>query len=192
MTNRTTVAWLFVILIPLIPVFILYYFFQNQNYFELTESRFGIYALGPIAAYVGLVLVGWYAYMRLERTGRLISPYFRELLGEWEMESTSTHKTVGKGKFQIDDKDGKLGISGNWQEGGVDIAQWESEFTGLRDHTLYIYYEMRQTKEGDYKNLEGMCRLNFGSKPITEMKGIWSVIGEEFTHGRMTCKKVSR
>jgi hypothetical protein len=26
MTNRTIVAWLFVILIPLIPVFILYYF----------------------------------------------------------------------------------------------------------------------------------------------------------------------
>jgi hypothetical protein len=189
MINRTLFAWVFVIMIPLIPVILLYLFFQNQNYFELKDPTLGIYALGPIAAYIGLVIIGWRIFRELEKSGRLESPYFQQLLGEWEMESKSIHASAGKGNFNIDDKGGELVITGSIRENGEEYAQWNSEIAYLRDRYLYIYYNMEQLKEEGPTNLKGMCRLCILNIPVKEMEGQWTIVGESYTAGEMRCRK---
>jgi hypothetical protein len=138
MNNRTLFAWVFVLLIPLIPVVSLYLFFQNQNYFEIKDAERGIYALGPIAAYFGLVLTGWQIFRGLEKSGQSNNPYSKELLGEWEMESKSIHGTKGSGKFQIDEKNGELVVVGSMRELGEEFAQWNSEIASVKG-VLYIF-----------------------------------------------------
>jgi hypothetical protein len=189
MRNRNIFAWVFVILIPLIPVILLYLFFQSQNYFELRDPRLGIYALGPIAAYVGLVIIGWQIFRGLEKSGRLESPYFQQLLGEWEMESKSIHETEGTGNFNIDEKDGKLVVTGIMRENGEEYAQWNSEIACLRNRFLYIYYDMEQLKGEGHIILKGMCRLSIQEIPVKEMEGQWYIVGENYTAGEMKCKK---
>ncbi len=189
MNNRTLYAWIFVLLVPLVPVVLLYLFFQNQNYFELKDAATGIYALGPIAAYIGLVLIGWRIYSGLEKSGRFESPYLKELLGEWEMTSKSVHGTKGSGQFQIDEENGQLNVTGSMREEGQDFAQWKSEIASLKDRTLYIYYTMSQLKGASHIDLNGMCRLSIARRPIKEMEGQWYIVGEDYTAGEMKCNK---
>ncbi len=58
-------VWSVLLLLPLIPVFLLYAFFEGQNYFELQQTAKGIVATGPIAAYVFIVGLGWRIYLKL-------------------------------------------------------------------------------------------------------------------------------
>ena len=60
-----TKTWCLIVLIPLIPVVLLYLLFERQNYFELHDAAKGVVAVGPIAAYVVIVSLAYRIYFKI-------------------------------------------------------------------------------------------------------------------------------
>lgn len=189
MTRRTLWSWVLLIVLPLIPVILLYAFFSRQNYFELKDAAKGVVAVGPIAAYVVIVGLGLEAMLRLEREGRSTSPLLEEMVGEWTITSKSIHDTPGQGKCYIENDRGHLVINGELSENGRNLGTWTSEMTLLKEHNLYIFYTLTQLKEGGNKKFDGVCTLTFGSPPVNEMRGTWIIVGERDMAGEITLKK---
>jgi hypothetical protein len=179
MKRFTLGTWIALLILPLIPVVILYAVFAGQNYFELRYAAKGIVALGPIAAYVAIVWLGWRLLLSLEREGRYFSPLADAVAGEWEIASESTHHTLGTGNCTIVNDRGILTISGDLSEEGSNVASWRSEIAVVKGNMLYIYYSLTQIRSGGRELYNGMCTLQFGAAPVDEMKGIWIVAGGE-------------
>ena len=186
MGKVTLRAWILLILLPLIPVIVLYIFFAGQNYFELKDAAKGIVAVGPIAAYVAIVLLGWKAMIELSKEGRSSNPQLNELTGEWILNSKSIHDTLGGGDCFIENNQGALTITGNLSENGRNLGTWQSEMTLVKDHNLYIFYSMTQVKGTGSLKLDAMCTLIFGPAPVKQMTGTWIVIGMSDRAGQMT------
>lgn len=186
MTRVTLRAWILLLLLPLIPVIVLYMVFAGQNYFELQDTARGIVAVGPIAAYVAIVILGWKAMVGIEKEGRSSSPLHDELIGQWNLKSKSIHDTPGEGNCFIENDHGMLVISGNLSENGENLGTWKSEMTLVKDHNLYIFYTMTQIKETGSEKLDGICTLTFGAPPVNQMQGTWIVVGVSEMAGEMT------
>jgi hypothetical protein len=184
-------TWAVLLLLPAAPVILLYAFFARQNYFELTDQARGIVAVGPIAAYVGLVLVGWRIYLRISATLSPPHPALRHLLGDWTLKSISARGNIGEGKCQISSVQGRLSLSGDFVENGVYIGSWSSEIAQLKDNRLHMVYTLRELKKGEMRTIDCLCTLSFGSPPISQMTGIWIVAGQKDRVGNVTYTKTT-
>ena len=189
MSKRTIWAWVLIILLPLVPVVLLYAFFSNQNYFELKEAAKGIVATGPIAAYVAIVALGWKVMADLDREGTPSVELMDELKGEWSMKSKSIHDTVGQGNWFIDVERGRLVINGDLSENGENVGQWSSEMAQVKENKLYVFYSLTQVKDEENVKLDGICTLSFGASPVKTMQGIWIIVGKGKAAGELTLTK---
>ena len=191
MTKVTLRAWILLLLLPLIPVVVLYIVFAGQNYFELKDAARGIVAVGPIAAYVAIVMLGWRAMVGIQKEARSSNPLPDELSGERIFKSQSIHDTPRKGNCFIENDLGALVITGNLSENGENLGTWKSEMTLVKDHNLYIFYTMTQIKDAGSKKLDGICNLTFGAPPINQMQGTWIVVGVSEMAGEMTLTRAN-
>jgi hypothetical protein len=189
MMKRTLWAWVLLIVLPLIPVILLYAFFSRQNYFELKDAAKGIVAIGPIAAYVVIVGLGLEAMLRIEREGRNSNHLLENVTGEWTIESKSLHGTPGRGRCYMENDRGRLVVNGELSENGMNLGTWQSEITMLKEHNLYIFYTLTQVKDTGSDKFDGICTLSFGSPPTNEMRGTWIVVGEKDRAGEITFKR---
>ncbi|HKQ53288.1 MAG TPA: hypothetical protein VJT74_13020 [Pyrinomonadaceae bacterium] len=169
--------WSLLLLLPLVPVVLLYLLFEKQNYFELQETAKGILAAGPIAAYVGLVLVAWKIYLRISPMFVAVNAQLDQICGDWLFESTSRSGNTRVGDCYIRNERGQLVINGNFKNGDKTVGTWECELAGLRGNNLLMVYTLREIKEGKSDNLYGLVQVPFGEATASEMTGIWTVIG---------------
>ncbi|HLP48830.1 MAG TPA: hypothetical protein VK469_23015 [Candidatus Kapabacteria bacterium] len=190
MTKRTIWSWVLVIVVPLIPVILLYAIFSRLNYFELKDTARGIVAIGPIAAYFVFLCFDLGAMMKLSKiTDFSISEKIvNEIKGQWVTESKSIHGNHGSGECSIQSVNGQLVINGHMTENTEIYGSWESKITAMKENKLYIIYSLDQVRE-ENNRLDGVCILICDPSPINEMRGKWTVIGKERMTGEITFKK---
>ena len=92
--------WILIQLVPLIIMFIIYFFFAQQNFFHIEGLWKGVIASGPIAAYVFLTWIGFRYFKDLAATFDPQDDY-RDLLGTWELLSQSEKTTQATGRCEI-------------------------------------------------------------------------------------------
>jgi hypothetical protein len=83
--------WILIQVVPLIVMFVIYFFFAQQNFFQIEGLWKGIIASGPIAAYIFLTWIGFRYFKDLAATFDPQDDY-RDLLGSWELVSQSEKK----------------------------------------------------------------------------------------------------
>jgi hypothetical protein len=189
--NDTLKSWFVLYLIPLAPVIALYWFFNNQNYFNLTDTSKGLVATGPIAAYIFLVGLGWNIYSNINKTLSPVNKTIKTLVGDWDLESVSGHNTVRKGTCKIRDDKGSLKITGNFISDGKSIGDWESEMVKVDPTKLAFSYELSELDGSTLVRSDGICSLQFGASPVSEMKGTWILIGKGNAAGTITYTRIS-
>lgn len=129
-------AWILLLLLPLVPVALLYWFFGEQNYFELQDTARGIVALGPIAAYVALVGIGWRLFASVESTLDPRHSALPHLPGEWAIESISRHGTTYKGTARIRCSGARISLDGDFYKDGSRVGAWESRANTVHLETI--------------------------------------------------------
>jgi hypothetical protein len=184
-------VWSVLLLLPLIPVFLLYAFFEGQNYFELQQTAKGIVATGPIAAYVFIVGLGWRIYLKLIKETLSASPALEELPGHWKFRSISSHGTAREGNCYISNERGRLVLNGDFQEDGKQAGLWNSEVTQIKGNKLIVVYSLQELKEGKPVKFDGLSTVSFGAPPVSRMRGIWIVVGEADMSGSIEYTRVS-
>jgi len=191
MTGLIVKVWSILLLLPMIPVVLLYTFFAGQNYFELKDAARGMVAVGPIAAYVTLVLIGWRIYMKVSKTFSSSEPALNDLPGKWYFTARSGHGTTREGNCMIENVLGHLVISGDFRENGEHVGNWTSEMTHLKGNNLYMVYTLEELKAGKIERVDGLCRLSFGTLPVSRMSGTWAVVGQEEMVGTVSYEKIT-
>lgn len=180
------VVWSVLILVPILPIFLLYVFFERKNFFNLQDLSKGIVASGPIAAYVALVLIGWQIYINVLASYSPQNPMTTYLEGDWEYRSNSFDGRISRvGNFYIRNDKGRLILSGDFRANGKRAGNWESEMVMLKENQLSFLYTLVELKEGEHQKTDGFCKITFGKCPVSEMSGIWVVIGEKGISGEI-------
>lgn len=168
MSTRQT-NWLFLILIPLLPVISLYWLFQTQNYFGLDGFWKGIVASGPIGAYLFMVWIGWQIFQGLER---------REipsgLLGEWDFATVHADPTHPKrrGHLLISLEHDDLQLRGDFWEGETFLGNIHSRFAAWRSGHLYFSYEYTTSYPTETQVVIGLAEVKYNQSQ-NELIGKW-------------------
>ena len=176
-------AWSIVLLLPVVPVSLIYLFFSGENYFELTDPAKGIVAVGPIAAYIGLVLIGWRIYSRMSKGFTLANPLVKDIVGSWHFEAHSAGGHLRKGVCTIKYEEGLIHMNGEFKVEDKHLGNWNSELAILKGGNMHIVYELKEINEEGIQTMEGVCTLTLGEKPIRRMSGVWAVVGKEGMSG---------
>lgn len=176
--------WSLVLLLPLIPVVFLYLLFEKQNYFELQDTARGIVAVGPIAAYIVLVLIALKVYQKISPSFLALNPDLDKLRGEWTFESTSKENNVRVGDCFIHNEKGQLVINGTFKDGNETVGNWESELAGFKENNLLMVYMLRDNETGE--NLYGLAQITISNPEAASMSGVWSVVGRDGLRGKIT------
>jgi hypothetical protein len=190
MKRRLMGVWLMLLFAPLVPVVILYFIFDQANYFKLEDAARGIVATGPIAAYVALVLVGVTVYRRLFNIAQVSSSALKQVKGQWTFVTTSAHETERAGRCTIDTVGGQLTVTGTFVQAGEPVGDWHSVMARLTDSELTVVYDLSEIRGGKAKGSQGLLTLYFDSKSVSPMKGRWVAVGESGAHGTITFSKV--
>ena len=169
--------WIVLLLLPMFPTVVFYVLFSQQNYFELQGFFKGVAATGPIAAYAFLVWLGWFIYQKITNISPIKSQVAEELTGRWEFESIPANNSKRKGICHVQYKKGTLIANGTIENNGKQAGQWSSIMTAVYENRLLVFYNWREIKGDKEYNFEGICSLIFGTAPINEMSGCWSVVG---------------
>lgn len=176
-------TWVLILLLPLVPVVLLYMLFEKQNYFELQDTAKGIVAVGPIAAYVVIVGMATTIYSRISPSFAGLDPQLDEICGDWTFVSTSTGGNIRKGDCFIKKKGQQLVVTGTFNEGDNPVGGWNGELTGLRDNNFLMVYSLREI---GHENLYGLVRVPFSTATTQKMSGTWSVVGRSELEGTIT------
>lgn len=186
-------VWAVLLLLPVIPVVIFYAVFRDQNYFELKNAARGIVATGPIAAYVGLVLIGWSIYKRLSSLIFPIGPDEERFVGtSWDFSAISSHNTQRKGSFSFSiGGRGELNAAGNFQdsETGQEVGQWESTMARCKERQLEVLYDLDDMGKGALEKSTGVLSLSVDPRNPKRMSGTWVVLGKGEAFGTITCTR---
>jgi hypothetical protein len=186
-------VWIFLILVPMIPVGIFYAIFSDQNYFELENAGKGIVATGPIAAYFALVWLGARLYKGVSSDQPRLSDAEERLLGtSWDFNATSQHGSERKGSFTVTSaSDGGLELKGNFEMADeTQVGDWRSTMTRCEDGRLQILYDLSDSGKGAEERSTGMLSLHAKAVDPRQMSGRWVVLGRADAQGQMTCRKV--
>jgi hypothetical protein len=170
-------TWIAILLLPALPVIVFYVLFKEQNYFGLSGFFKGIVGIGPIAAYVFLVWIGYVILIRISKLPVLTNPAAKNLAGRWRFVSTSSHGVELQGTCYIKYERGLLTLNGVIEDSGKPVGQWNSVIATTYENRLLIQYYWREIKEGKEERLDGLCSFVFGDAPITEISGNWCGAG---------------
>lgn len=181
-------VWSILLLLPVIPVILLYWLFAELNYFELQNTVKGIVATGPIAAYVGIILIGSNIYRKMVATP---DQGLEDLVGNWTIVSASGTGAKGIGTCYIQYDRGELTISGDFRSEDLkESGTWHCEMVKMRNNRLLMAYTLQTIRNGEKDTLDGITILSFGNQPVTKMKGIWAIAGREKMSGTVEYTRV--
>jgi hypothetical protein len=181
-------VWSILLLLPLIPVIILYKLFASWIFFELQDTAKGLVASGPIAAYFGLIYAGWNIYKKM---GRPQDPLLDHLVGDWTIASASVNGPRGTGTCYIKNDGGELTISGDFQsQDNQETGNWHCEMVKVKNNRLLMAYSLTTVRKTVTDTLDGITILTFGNQPIKRMTGIWIVVGKENMSGSVVYTKI--
>jgi hypothetical protein len=169
-------SWSLVLLLPVVPVIALYLLFEKQNYFELHDTTKGLVAMGPIAAYVFMVGIGYRIYFKIAD----FDPRLDQLCGNWRFVSTSLGSHTRNGTCAITKVRQQLVVNGDFNEGGQIIGTWKGELTGVSNDNFLMVYSLRQPGT---EILYGLVTVPLGAATADSMSGIWSVVGKAELEG---------
>jgi hypothetical protein len=169
MLTRSQVNALGVLLVPLIPVVLLYLLFKDQNFFNLSgTSKYVFSAGGPIAAYTAIT---WFA-MREAR--KLWSNEANEAyVGQWDFAAKSPTGKSGNGTCTISEAGGDLKVNGTFKESNVPQTIWQAEFAIASGNRLVYLSELPTNTGGSFLNVVTLVVSKSDRRKITEMTGSW-------------------
>lgn len=186
--NQLIKVWSILLLLPLVPVILLYMFFADRNYFELQNTARGFVAMGPIAAYVALILIGWNIYKKM---GPAPDPSLDHLVGSWTINSTSVNGPHATGTCYINNDKGELTISGDFRsQDNQETGNWHCEMVKVKNNQLLMAYSLTTVRKTRSDTLDGITILTFGNRPVKRMTGTWIVVGKENMSGFVEYTKV--
>lgn len=189
MTSKLVSVWIALLLLPLLPVVILYVIFDQANYFKLEDTARGIVATGPIAAYVALVWLGWVIYKKVSNITVTSSAALKQVLGRWRFEAVSAHGTTRSGQCSITNPGGVITINGSFMENGQPVGDWRSQMAQLSDSELAVVYNLTEVRDGHEESSKALCTLHFDPESVSPMTGRWVVVGRDNAYGTVTYTK---
>jgi hypothetical protein len=190
MRRRLVGVWAVLLMLPALPVCAFYLIFADQNYFQLQNGARGIVATGPIAAYFGLVWLGWRIYNGISSVIPPMTQLEEDLVGtSWYFEATSFHGTHRTGTFRIRRENGShLIFSGSFEdETGNSLGSWESTMTQCNEGRLKVVYALEVVVGQKSQHSTGMLTLNPFTKDGRQFKGNWVVLGQREANGGLHC-----
>jgi hypothetical protein len=150
----------------LIPILILYWVFGAANFFDLKGWPLGVFAAGPIAAYVFIVYL---AFRMFRSTSEIVLDFrstdIARFLGQWDVESyTVTSGKRAHGSLNASQRRGQIAMNGlfNGDGGEWDIAEAASEFCYLDDDRgvfRMLYRLDRVDAKGRHQSDDCLCSL---------------------------------
>jgi hypothetical protein len=159
----------------------LYWFFAERNFFELHDTAKGIVATGPVAAYVGIMLMSWQIYKKL---GPPPNPTLKDLSGKWTFASSSMSGSTANGTCYIKSENGTLAITGTFTRADhAESGSWRCEMISVKDNTLRMAYTLTTVGKDETDTVDGITILTFGEPPVNTMTGIWVIAGKQNMSG---------
>jgi hypothetical protein len=177
MTVRTLGTWSTIVLLPLVPVLLLYWLFSDQNFFELKDAAKGIVATGPVAAYIFLVWTLWKIYPRVAALTGEVSPLQAKILGTWDFASMSGSGTKREGSCSISEQHGLLELSGNFVQDAKNVGSWESKMAQIDGQRFEVLYRLDEVSEDGPQQSTGVLSVHIDSDNLKQMTGNWMVLG---------------
>lgn len=184
--KASILVWTALLILPLLPVTLLYLLFRELNYFELTDTARGVATTGPIAAYIAVVWFGSRLFEQVVSITPVSVRSLRKLRGAWDFESKSSNNTLRKGTCDITLKFGLLEVAGTFSDAGRVVGSWNSVMTRVEENRMYMVYTLTEGKDGREELSRGVSTLSFDSSSITSMTGQWSLVGRESRLGSVT------
>jgi hypothetical protein len=112
--KKAIIGYASLVLIPMIPVFLLYWAFKDQNLLKLNGWSSYLFASGPIAAYVLIAYFGTKMFPDISNVvNKLSEEDLHYLTGCWSLQSTTLQsEKESTGKLKIIYHKGKLSFTG--------------------------------------------------------------------------------
>lgn len=174
--------WLFILLVPLIPVVLLYLLFDKQNYFQLQDVASGIFIVGPIGIYLVLVKFGSQIFLNLPEAPGISRKVLETLCGDWAFESISTNGHVRTGNCKIECVQDQLTLTGTFKDAGKTVGTWKSELAGVRENNFLLVYSLHQIGGGG-GTVYGLVQIPLIAVAHSRLEGTWNVVGEAGQEG---------
>ena len=174
-------------------MFVIYFFFAQQNFFQIEGLWKGIIASGPIAAYIFLTWIGFRYFKDLAATFDPQDDY-RDLLGSWELVSQSEKSTQAIGRCEITCPNKRLSLSGTFEEGAN--RTWFRSVRFCFPYGNRLFYCIR-ARFPDSDSFIGYVRLHVKRpsrrehKRVDDMVGDWVALGAQRKRGRISFKRVA-
>ncbi len=178
--------------ISLCPAVLLYLLFGNMNSAGMEwagsyGARFG----GPVAAFIGVLLILWKMYQ-----ANPLEPRLRRLEGNWEIESTSSgdgRKALSTTRVEL--QDGELRVTGGTffdvdaqGQRGKPIGQWTVEMAVSDGRRIKYFYSLEDRLSAMiWRGLVEMALENDAGQVFS---GNWQVLGGQRFHcGEISMRK---
>jgi hypothetical protein len=170
----------------LIPILILYLVFGAKNFFNLKGWPLGVFATGPIAAYVFMVYLGFRMFRNTtEILLDIRTADMADFVGRWEVESrTIPSGKMAHGSLIASQRRGQIAMNGLlYGDGGEwDVAEAASEFCYLdRDRGVFKMFYRLDNVDARGRHISGdcLCSLTLIDElsDALVMKGSWVQVG---------------
>jgi len=187
-------ALLTIVVVPLIPVVVLYLLFDRLNFFFLQDPSRTMVIFGPIGAYLVIMHLAFRYYLILSaKSGPDGSRVPKELLGVWTFKSTTnTSGKVATGDLNTTIKDGQLHLSVVLKgESDEPFAVATSDFCLYHENRLQFIYQIRGFDSDLKEAFLAECTCNAvraNDAPLT-LRGPWQRIGDGHEAGKVTMIK---
>ena len=179
--HRILWVYLMLVIIPMVPVMVLYLTFGSTNYFGLDGWIKGVLASGPIGAYFFMLHIGfrYFRDLMLDVYPERIAEAER-YVGEWDFESeTLPSKKSARGLLVAGLQGGQLAISGKLigQEGSP-FGEVTSQFCHIDPigaHFSMLYKSVTVDSNGVQRAADCYCSMfvtKDGGSP-SKMDGTW-------------------
>jgi hypothetical protein len=184
--------WILIQVVPLTIMFVIYYFFAQQSFFQIEGMWKGVIASGPIAAYIFLTWIGFRCFKDLAATFDPQDDY-RDLLGTWELVSQSEKTSQATGRCEIACPNKRLSLSGTFDEGSKPTVVWQSDFAFLDGNRLFYVYKLDAGSDSyiGYVRLHVKRPARRKYSVVDDMVGDWVALGAERKRGRISFKRVA-
>ena len=201
MTNymvRIILIYFSLVMIPIIPILVLYWLFGEMNYFGLEGWIKGLVSSGPIAAYLFMLHVGYRMFAGLmERVYPFEIAEIEKLVGIWQFRSTTIQSgKKASGRLVASLSRGKLAFTGRLQgEAEKEFGEAISEFCHVdpeRKLFRMLYRAQTLNNKGELTPQDCLCHLfivDYDQAAPTKMTGHWLQITDGYFNGSITLVK---
>jgi hypothetical protein len=191
---KSLFVYVVLVLVPLVPVLVIYDLYGEQNYFGLDQWVKGMVATGPIAAYVFLLWLNWKIITAIARDfGQPLSDGLEVpdgLLGDWRYISSTSNDTERKGRCTISVVGSRLILHGSYRnEQDEYYGDWESSLAGVEAGYLYFVYDIDKVLARGVGPRKGICTVSLDNLQHGKLDGIWGAIDQQEIKGKITLSK---